>query len=381
MKHVDIVIITCFASNEPRAKCIQKYFENYGKTVLIISTDFIHRGKYYRKDLPEKILLVKTKAYKKNLSFMRLFSHFDFSRKALSFASIYSPELVYVMVPANSLAFFAARFKKKYSIPFIIDIVDLWPESLPCGKIKNWGPFLLWKQLRDQNLKYADLIITECDLYQKKLNLCSKNFPYQTVYWAQENETKYKYQFVEKDTQDVIQFFYLGSINNIIDMDGIIRFLNEIKKCRKIIIHIVGDGEKRHELLQFLASSNIPYNFYGYIYDAEKISRIAAKCHWGINMMKSTVEVGLTMKSVSYFQLGLPIINNIKGDTWNLIKEYDAGINIVENQNIFEAMSEKNINDLSKHAYSLFENLFSKEAFERQLSLALSLMDFQYQPP
>ncbi len=86
MKHVDIVIITCFASNEPRAKCIQKYFENYGKTVLIISTDFIHRGKYYRKDLPEKILLVKTKAYKKNLSFMRLFSHFEFSRKALSFA-------------------------------------------------------------------------------------------------------------------------------------------------------------------------------------------------------------------------------------------------------------------------------------------------------
>ena len=154
-----------------------------------------------------------------------------------------------------------------------------------------------------------------------------------------------------------------------------------IVEYSKIIIHIVGDGEKRHELLQFLASSNIPYNFYGYIYDAEKISRIAAKCHWGINMMKSTVEVGLTMKSVSYFQLGLPIINNIKGDTWNLIKEYDAGINIVENQNIFEAMSEKNINDLSKHAYSLFENLFSKEAFERQLSLALSLMDFQYQSP
>ena len=72
-------------------------------------------------------------------------------------------------------------------------------------------------------------------------------------------------------------------------------------------------------------------------------------------MMKSTVEVGLTMKSVSYFQLGLPIINNIKGDTWNLIKEYDAGINIVENQNIFEAMSEKNINDLM---HTLFLKIF-----------------------
>ena len=43
--------------------------------------------------------------------------------------------------------------------------------------------------------------------------------------------------------------------------------------------------------------------------------------------MKKSVCVGLTMKSIDYFEFGLPIINNIKGDTWNAVEEYGIGIN------------------------------------------------------
>ena len=37
--------------------------------------------------------------------------------------------------------------------------------------------------------------------------------------------------------------------------------------------------------------------------------------------MKQEVFVGLTMKSIDYFEAGLPIINNIHGDTWNIVKD------------------------------------------------------------
>jgi hypothetical protein len=36
------------------------------------------------------------------------------------------------------------------------------------------------------------------------------------------------------------------------------------------------------------------------------------------------------MKSVDYFCYGLPIINNIPGDTWTLVEQYDAGVNVGE---------------------------------------------------
>jgi hypothetical protein len=34
------------------------------------------------------------------------------------------------------------------------------------------------------------------------------------------------------------------------------------------------------------------------------------------------------MKSVDYFCYGLPIINNIPGDTWALVEQHDAGVNV-----------------------------------------------------
>lgn len=46
--------------------------------------------------------------------------------------------------------------------------------------------------------------------------------------------------------------------------------------------------------------------------------------------MKDSVCVGLTMKSIDYFQHGLPIINNIKADTTELVEEYKVGFNEID---------------------------------------------------
>ena len=65
--------------------------------------------------------------------------------------------------------------------------------------------------------------------------------------------------------------------------------------------------------------------FHGAIYDEAKKLEIMNRCHFGLNIMKSSVCVGLTMKSVDYFRFGLPIINNIPGDTKQLVLEQEIG--------------------------------------------------------
>lgn len=44
--------------------------------------------------------------------------------------------------------------------------------------------------------------------------------------------------------------------------------------------------------------------------------------------MKSHIIVALSMKSIDYFQSGLPVINNLSGDTWDFIEMYNAGYNL-----------------------------------------------------
>lgn len=364
-KKKEVVIVTCFAANEPRAEYVRDFFERRGKSTLIISTDFIHHGKFFRKDLPIGYDFIHAQPYKKNLSIARLRSHYIFSKNAMELVKEYQPELLYVMIPANSLAKFAVRYKEKTNCKLILDIIDLWPESLTIPIGKTIWPLSMWSGLRDKNLHLADAIITECDLYQKVLRLDILNMPIHTVYWPQED---YENVFRAFREDDVLRFLYLGSINNIIDIEGIVKLLIEVQKLRKIELHIVGDGETRSKFINLLKEYHVPVSFHGYVYDHDKLKEIASQCHWGINMMKPSVQVGLTMKSVSYFELGLPIINNIKGDTWEFVENYKIGVNVVDIlPEKIAYLARADLDNMRVNARKLFKQYFSRTAFERQL--------------
>ena len=99
------------------------------------------------------------------------------------------PDLLYVTLPPNSLAKFAAKYKKAHShVKLYFDIIDLWPETMPIGKVKTIPPFTFWRQLRDKNLKYADFVITECNLYQSVLENVLKGIKFETVYLAKRED-------------------------------------------------------------------------------------------------------------------------------------------------------------------------------------------------
>lgn len=366
----DIIIITCFAAYEPRVDLIKKYYNNNEKNVLIISTDYLHREKRYRKDceLKKDYLYIPTVPYKQNLSLKRLLSHYIFAKRAFKYIKTLNPKEIYVLIPCNSLAKFAARYKNEYKCKLILDIIDLWPESLPFGDIKKYWPLCLWRGLRDNNLKYADSIITECDLYQKSLIEKCHNVAIKTVYWPQ---TDYRNIHSHVLTQDEVQFLYLGSINHIIDIDTIIKMLTAINKVKRISIHIIGDGEQRLTFLEQLSKYSLKFYYYGTIYDDYKICEIASLCSWSINIMKQSVNVGLTMKSVSYMALGLPIINNLRGDTWEFVENFNIGINLDNNfYEIIECPINK-IREMGINSRKIYMLKFSSDAFFSQLENAL----------
>ena len=112
-------------------------------------------------------------------------------------------------------------------------------------------------------------------------------------------------------------------------MNAITEILGEVNRSKKVKLHIVGDGEKREAFLESLNQKGIDAEYYGLVYDETKKQEIFSRCSYGINIMKPGVCVGLTMKSIDYFCYGLPLINNIQGDTWELVEQYGIGINCI----------------------------------------------------
>jgi hypothetical protein len=88
--------------------------------------------------------------------------------------------------------------------------------------------------------------------------------------------------------------------------------------------------------------------------------------------MKDSVCVGLTMKSIDYFQHGLPIINNIPADTTEIVEKYGVGLNVKENISVDLIKNNENFNGLlmelrRNNCGELFIERFSMDSFKAKL--------------
>lgn len=365
-----VVICNCFETNENRIQVVHDFFANQGAEVVVVQSDFKHISKVHRQDKKKSHIFIKSLPYYKNLSLNRLISHYKYSKDAMKIVEKQSPDLLYVIFPPNSLAKFSAKYRKKNkNVKLIFDIMDLWPETMPIGKMKRIPPFSFWQYMRDKNLKFADLILTECDLYQTVLKKPLEKLNVKTLHLAKKEINVVRRP---KLSNDEINLAYLGSINNIIDIQKIQRIIEEIVKIKPVKFHILGDGESREDLIEASKISGAKVMYYGKVYDNQRKQDIFDQCHFGLNIMKDSVCVGLTMKSIDYFQHGLPIINNIPADTEEIVDKYNIGINVISDfSNLSKVLNESkdaDILNMRNRTLDVFEKHFSVTSFNKKLS-------------
>ena len=365
-------IISSFNWYENRLKYVESLFRSKGYKVEIWNSDFVHIKKDYERPF-DNINYIHVRKYKKNFSIDRIRSHMGFSKEVLRLLNNNKPDVVYATLPPNSIAWACSKYKKQNNkVKLIYDVIDMWPESYTASKLLSF-PFMLWGNLRDNNLTYADHVFTECSLYHSflKSNIKKK---LSTLHLCRSKE-----EFTSIPVWDgsFVRIGYLGSINNIIDIDIIKRIVELIAKRKKVIIEIVGGGESKDILVNSLKEVGADVNYYGYIFDKLKMQSIMGNCHFAINIMKPSVCVGLTIKSMDYFQMGIPLLNTIKGDTWELVNCHNCGFNVED-----EEMVASNIYNLSANQYismrkrtqKVFLDNFTLEAFNKDLALGLNCL-------
>ncbi|MCF0106406.1 MAG: hypothetical protein HUJ53_06555 [Holdemanella sp.] len=316
------VIVCAFDTYFDRVTLLKNYYMEKGNEVLVISSSFSHRNKSKVHESMADILIA-CREYKKNLSVNRLRNHMEFAKGARKELETVKPDVIHCLIPCNSLAKELALYKKEYPCILYFDLIDLWPETMPIKQFKNAFPFTIWKNLRDDYLKYADKVYVECDLYKEVL----KNDRYTTLYFAR-NEKPMNTKPVLRE--NVISLAYLGSVNHIIDIDLIESFLVACSKYKKVEFHLIGDGESKQELIHRMEKQNIKFVDHGQIFDQKRKQAIFDICHYGFNVMKDSVVVGLTMKSLDYMCAGLPLINTIQGDTKKLCNQRNIGFHVTK---------------------------------------------------
>lgn len=367
-----VLVITAFYNYdyEIRVKYLEKVLKDRECDYLIMSTNFDHRNKKKYFVDRELVIQVDVPEYKSNLSFNRIRSHYIFSKDIENVCSEYNPDVIYAITPPNFMFYYLRKYKAQHNVYVICEIEDLWPESLPLSaKTKSMlKPMLkIWGGLRTHNMNFADYLIYECDLFKDYLKKYV-DVPGKTVYLSKDdtylNESLIKFE-------ETLKFVYLGSVNNLIDIDLIITILNISSESHNTELNIIGGGEKINTLVDRCKESNIEVINHGVIYKDKEKNDIFKQCHLALNIMKPTVYVGATMKSLEYFHYGMPMINNIQGDTTKIVETYNCGINLTNTEGDVELIREftskvdnNMLQRLSMASRQVYKKFFSPKSFE-----------------
>lgn len=361
-------LISCSDHYSHRLWMIDRHLKSRGYKTVYLTSDFDHTAKKPFCCAVPGCVQFHVLPYHRNLSVQRIVSHWQFARKVFRYLEKLDtePDVVLGLLPPNFLAHYLARYKKRHpSVRLIFDVFDLWPETFPSeGAKKLLSPaFSVWAKLRDKSLPAADFITTECGLFQEKLRLSEENSA--VVYLcAEELAEKRKEPVLAEDRWDLC---YLGAINNVIGISEICRLVGQLNQQRAVTLHIIGSGERLAELEERIRETGAEVICHGPVYDDDRKQEIIRSCHFGLNIVRASACIGLTMKSVDYFRHGLPVISNVPADTQLLVEKHGVGIQL--NEQCAEMMAHLSIDDCMKmreNVRKTFTDVFSEKVIEAQ---------------
>ena len=352
---------------------MKSILEERGFQVKLVFSSFDHLKKQKVTYRDSDIIGIQVPSYQKNISLKRLYSHIVFSNKLKKVLTLEKPNLIIADIPPNTIGRSMTWYKgqnKKCKV--ILDILDLWPESFSPSKVLKL-PFWFWKRIRTSALPKADYVTLECDYYKRFLVDYLKEDRHSTLYLC---KPPLKERLAFSHQEEELSFCYLGSMNNIINIPDIVRMLRDIKEKRKVKLTLIGDGERREYFIEQLEANGIDVDYLGLMFDETLKNDALKRCHFGINMYNDNVIVGLTMKSLDYFRVGLPTINMNIYDTGMLVREYQSGFELSMdnwNEKIDEIVNvqKEDWEKLHENTLRMFQEQFSVAVFEKNFSKVL----------
>jgi glycosyltransferase involved in cell wall biosynthesis len=356
-------------------KAIIDFFQNKNYEVTYIIASFNHYTKM--KTLVEypNVIKINVPTYKKNLSLLRLFSHYIFSLRVYNKIKIIQPDLIYCIFPPNTLVNKLAKYKARNITRLVLDCYDLWPESFPYGKYKKLLqiPFAFWKNLRDENLSAADLLLCVSEAGREIFTAKNLHIPIKVLEPTIAQYGLPDYSFC---TSNVLTFCYLGNINHITDIKLVVKLLGKIAKQKKVRIHIIGEGENLNELCNNLTILGIEVIRNGITFDMEAKNLIFSNCNFGLNIPKKEVQSSMSLKSIEYLRAGLPFINSGVDDTYEIVKSMNVGINIISD-NIDETvksilgLSDGDLKQMHENCIACYSKYFLNQNLDEVLNSVL----------
>ena len=315
---------------QSRMEFLSSLLVREGFEVDLITSTFQHWDKAQRdttderyQGLPYRIRFAYEPGYKRNIDPARIYSHHVFARnlrKLLESRFSDNPrayDLIYSLIPMNDMARACAEVADEHSIPFIVDVNDLWPEAMrmaldvPVISDVAFAPFA-----RDAKRVYelASGVVGTSDEYANRPAADrTKPYPKRTVYVGNNldefDEGAREHASEVTKPEGELWVAYAGTMGTSQDLTTLVEAVAIASaKDARIRCKLCGDGPNREDLEAYAAKLDAPTDFIGYVPHGLMAAYLRAS-DITVNSLVKTAAQSIVTKIGDYLAAGIPMIN------------------------------------------------------------------------
>ncbi len=239
-----------------------------GHSVTIIASSF-HYSKYQetkeygnKEYLIEKIdgidfIWIKTPAYFGN-GISRVKNMISYTYKVLKYIpklDLLKPDIIVGSSVHLFTVWAAYKLSCRYKTPFIMEVRDLWPQTLIDMGISKWHPFIVLLSWLEKYLyNKADKIISNLPYAYDYIGQFVKK---EKFIWISNGVDLSNIKYTPKEKSGKFIISYTGAIGVANNLQILLDVAKKLKYNENIYFRIVGEGAQKEKLKSFLEENNL----------------------------------------------------------------------------------------------------------------------------
>ena len=309
-----------------------------------------------REDEGFAVRLVAVRPYEKDASLARIGSHRDFGKtferlanESVSSGQLERPDIILASLPPLDSPEAAARLAKKLDATFVLDLMDVWPETfdrlLPGpGFLKRLiAPFMLGGMLKRRQalVAAADAVSAATQTYADAVlrdapDALPRHVCYVGAYPQEFPSPPRLMNHVPEAGSDEsatpeqapLECVYAGTLEASQDLDVLAGAARQLSASGvRATIHVAGTGAGEAGLRRAAAAGtgSCRLEVHGLL-PRQAYVNLLARCDLGLVCVKPESMVAVPYKACDYAAAGLAIVNSLPGELQRLIDEHAAGV-------------------------------------------------------
>ncbi|WP_271783966.1 glycosyltransferase family 4 protein [Aquimarina algiphila] len=279
--------------------------------------------------------------------------------------------------------------KRKFNIPLVIWVLDLWPDSVTANSNIKGGPIIkILNKITNYIYKNSDKILVSSNAFKKEI-IKNFNVPDNKLLffpnWAEDIFIRDNKQRISKkiNLPDGLNIMFAGNLGESQGFEAIFKAVEQTKNDCNINWIFVGDGRKASWMKQKIKEKKLTNAYMLGRFPLEEMPDFFRKADVMLVSLKADSLISLTIpaKIQAYMASGKTILGMINGEGKNLINDNGIGFavsagdykGLVEKVREFQKIPKYQKLRMEKKAKELYKENFSKEKLFKELEEILKI--------